>query len=618
MNIKSLLTSCSNTAYKLYEIVEPIVKSLVSINVKWRHYQPYTIAKLMRSLLYSNEKYIALNSPTGSGKTLMILTSTLPLIEEGDLKLIISVRTRNQMNVYVRELKRYFKGKKFSVLIAKKDSCPMYGDRLEGIDIDCRICPLRNKVNERVIFNNLIAYDDVQSAIKKTFTTIPPICPYHSMKKALESSEIIIVSYPYIFDKRIREATIASLLEKSILVVDEAHNIDKLPEMMSIIITRGILEQALRQVNKYIKESKSAIEILGKLKEKLVPLMQEAKSEQLEEVKIDDFITDDEMFILEDSMLDIQQSMLLSEELETNWVRRVVEFVKAVHVDKFKVYRGKFEDINYLVAKPIEPKQLLDILTLPQKVVFMSGTLPRREYLEASWGVTVNYIDVEEEYGPVFPHSFKKWILVLDVSSRYTERSHVMVKKYCKLISKIYETTSKHILVVAPSYVELEKLRSGLEYSYPIFVESRKSTLDEVSKFIRHHNKSIILAVSMGKLVEGIEFTDKEGKSLVNTIIFAGLPYPKPDDYLKLRLRLLAKNLNVDYFTALKYYTAISINQAIGRLIRRDGDKALVVLGDKRFKEPIWFKLLGINMKHMFYTTTNNIDIAVKRIWMRL
>ncbi len=617
MELRNSIRQCFSNAMKVYGRLEPILKVLKSINVKWRPYQPYVIARVMTLILYSSSKFISLNSPTGSGKTLMVLASTIPLLNELNAKLIVAIRTRNQMNMYVKELKRFFRDKKFSVLIAKKDSCPMYGDRLEGMDIDCRICPLKNRINEKIILTNLIVYNDVQEAIKKTFTSIPPICPYHSMKKAVEESDVVIVSYPYVFDKRVREATIESLLEKSILVIDEAHNIDKLPDMVSIIITRGILEQAIRQVPKYLKESKAILRILNRVKEKLTPLINEAKSEQLEEVEVsvEDVITDDELLMLEDTVMEIQEQMILNEELETNWLRRVVEFLKAVYYDRYRVYRGLYDSTKYLVAKPVEPKQLLRVLALPRKVIFMSGTLPKKEYVKASWGIDSKYIDVEKDHGPVFPCSIKKWIIVLDVTSRYSERTHSMTVKYSELICKVRELVRGGILVVVPSYVELEKLRNTFPSKYLIFFEGKKTTLEEASRFIREHEDPIVVAVSMGKLVEGIEFTDPEGRSLINIIIFAGLPYPKPDDYLRLRLEMLAKNLNVNYFTALKYYTATSIKQAIGRLIRRDGDKALIILADRRFNERLWLRLLDVESNNLHYATVNSIDRVVRRVW---
>lgn len=55
------------------------------------------------------------------------------------------------------------------------------------------------------------------------------MCPYYFAKSRLGSSDIVILPYQYLLDKRLR-ASLNFELKGSIVVFDEAHNIDKMCE----------------------------------------------------------------------------------------------------------------------------------------------------------------------------------------------------------------------------------------------------------------------------------------------------------------------------------------------------------------------------------------------------
>jgi len=581
-------------------------------SIVWRRYQKPVVDRVYEDLV--NNRIVLLDSPTGSGKTLMILYAGLKYALREGLKLIISVRTRSQMDMYLKELKRWFKDVIPTFLIAKKDACPLYSGRngIESIDIDCQKCPLRDSISTSRVIRALSEADDVLLAVFKLNSSTPPICTYHSLRQLINEAHVIVVSYPYIFDPSVREPTIADILNDSVLVIDEAHNIDKIPDMYEKKITHGIIEQAIRQAEKRVSDSikKNVVKLLKNIRDSIVDIIDGACREWYEEVRLPLRLDRDELELLGEAASDVAQHIMLEYVVEANWVKRVYEFLYHVMLPGFHVYRSVQGNVKLLVVKPLDPSILTSVLSIPKRLILMSGTLPDVEYIRSSWGISgdYDYIDVELEYGPVFPNSRRFWVIIWDVTSKWNYRGEEMWSKYAKLIEKAHKLSRKNVLVITTSYVEARNIISRISGNIPLFVEERDTILAEAVEFARK-DRGVIVAVASGKLSEGVEFVDENGHSLVDIVVIAGIPFPQPDDCTRKRVSILAEKLEVSYYDALMRMTSITIRQAIGRSIRKDGDNVIIVLADKRYRDRRWLKLLKIRFREMIYST---IDLFEK------
>ncbi len=581
------------------------------MSIEWRHYQKPVVERVIHDL--ETGKKVFLDSPTGSGKTLMILYATLTVAKRHGLKVVASVRTRTQMNMYLYTLKKWFKDKSFTVLIAKKDSCPLHAGKygIESTDIDCTRCPLRNRISVQRIRTELLKSNDVMEAIARLNNSIPPICTYYSLRAAIDYSDVIIVSYPYVFDPSVREPTIADILPDSILIVDEAHNIDRIPDMYEKKITRGILEQALNQVKKYVNETMkdTILEILEKTKDRVLEVLEAAESDRLEKVNLELDLDEDSLELLGEAASEIAYRLSLEDIVEANWVKRVYDFLVHYCCPGFHMYRYLSPYGKVIVVKPIEPGLLASIVNTAWNAILMSGTLPDAEYIKSSWSIEgeYDYIDVEKEYGPVFPSSRRMWIIVWDVTSKWEKRSPEMTYRYSLIVRRVYEHSRKNVLVIATSYNEANLLSKYLT-NLPLFIEKRDSVLEDARRYVLENKHSIVLAVASGKLSEGVELVDENGSSLIDSVVIAGIPYPQPDDYVREHVSLLARKMGVSYFQALMMIAAITVRQSIGRAIRKDGDHAVFVLADKRYRDRKWLELLRVDRRGLYYATTNTLD----------
>ncbi|KAK9379693.1 uncharacterized protein V2V93DRAFT_373356 [Kockiozyma suomiensis] len=114
-------------------------------------------------------------------------------------------------------------------------------------------------------------------------------CPYFTVRRMMSLCNIVIYSFHYLLDPKIAERVSKELSKDSIIIFDEAHNIDNVCiESLSIDLTEGTLQKALRGVNdlgKQIDEMKASdSEKLQDEYQRLVEGLREADQAREEDV----------------------------------------------------------------------------------------------------------------------------------------------------------------------------------------------------------------------------------------------------------------------------------------------------------------------------------------------
>lgn len=76
-------------------------------------------------------------------------------------------------------------------------------------------------------------------------------CPYFTVRRMIPFCNIIIYSYHYLLDPKIADRVSRELSKDSIIIFDEAHNIDNVCiESLSLDLTEDVLKRATRGANK--------------------------------------------------------------------------------------------------------------------------------------------------------------------------------------------------------------------------------------------------------------------------------------------------------------------------------------------------------------------------------
>ncbi|PZC79394.1 hypothetical protein B5X24_HaOG216389 [Helicoverpa armigera] len=247
-------------------------------------FEPYEVQKdYMQRVIESlqNNTNALLESPTGTGKTLSLLCSSLAwlLVKKAQLqmnaqvgnfsehstfsgalkdtlksgagkskdsaswgmpKIIYSSRTHSQLTQAMQELKRSsYKHVKATVLGSRDQMCihPEVSKETNNMNkvhmcqlkVKSRTCHFYNNVESKkedraVRGDEILDIEDLVTVGKKL-----KCCPYYLSKELKQDADIIFMPYNYILDPKSRKANGVELLN-NIIILDEAHNVEKMCE----------------------------------------------------------------------------------------------------------------------------------------------------------------------------------------------------------------------------------------------------------------------------------------------------------------------------------------------------------------------------------------------------
>ena len=216
------------------------------------------IASLIKSL--DTRGNGLLQSPTGTGKTLSLLTGALAFLhskrESGEFtktSIIYCSRTHSQVKQLVRELKKTCYHPKVCVLGSRDQLC--VNDQLGGLsgsekNLECRkLCHGGNCVyNENfrekkkhimsANENEILDIEEIAAIGKKK-----EFCSYYFSRTMAHRADIIFAPYNYITNTQFR-SILADEIKDSIMIFDEAHNLDHFAEEgSSFTLSTDNLEQ---------------------------------------------------------------------------------------------------------------------------------------------------------------------------------------------------------------------------------------------------------------------------------------------------------------------------------------------------------------------------------------
>ncbi|XP_026329662.1 regulator of telomere elongation helicase 1 homolog [Hyposmocoma kahamanoa] len=251
-------------------------------------------------------------------------------------------------------------------------------------------------------------------------------------------------------------------------------------------------------------------------------------------------------------------------------------------------------------------KQLLDQNV--RSIILTSGTLAPLKPLISELGIPIGVL-LEN------PHIVKENQICVKIigqgpdstqlNSNYQNRDN---PKYISSLGRTILSFSRVVpdglLVFFPSYPIMNKCQemwqaegiwSSINSIKQIFVEPQRK--DTFSTIINDYYAKIkdpttkgacFLAVCRGKVSEGLDFADMNGRA----VIITGLPFPPMMDPRIILKKKYLEELRVkdkDYLSGSEWYSleaTRAVNQAMGRVIRHKNDYGAILLCDSRFNNP--------------------------------
>ena len=671
-------------------------------------FEPYPVQieymrSVIRTLNASQEHaHAALESPTGTGKTLSLLCSvcawllwsrkkertTENLSSFSTCKIIYTTRTHSQVSQVMREFRRcgYEKELQSCVLGSREQLCVHSSIReLKGHTLRAA-CANARAVRSCRFSNHTPSTPspsqgrvmDMEDLCREGLST--PYCPYfYTREKVLPTADIIFCPYNYALDPSVMTQDLQ--LKGNILIIDEAHNLP------SVCLSTTSIEIATTDIAVAMGDTSKAIECLEQssttpedssdlppgdesrtedvmqelivLRTLLYNLQNELEALPLELHKDTNsyvYLKSGEHVYSFLSKLSITFStaQLFLEQVEHTMelaisgkekkgllgscqgLQTVLDFIKVIFPrlkdrtsqDVENNFKRSYNMVVQAVSGVAGTKRLLSLWcqdcsmcmqqvhTKTRNLLITSGTLTPIDSYTNELGIPFHTI----LQGPHFISSSQICASICNVSGcgtrlngNYQNRSNAdyqmgigtCIVNLCRIIPD-------GILVFFPSYSFMQQLLeswqsrnceiwSTLAKHKHVFVEPRTTTetRNVVQKFQLTIDNSIadvktkgavLFAVCRGKISEGVDFSDRHGRS----VIIIGIPYASRNDLnIFLRREYLDKcsrdrtNNSTNFLTGEVWYrqeALRAVNQAMGRVIRHKDDYGSIILLDERFK----------------------------------
>ncbi|MGB9785864.1 MAG: ATP-dependent DNA helicase [Infirmifilum sp.] len=568
------------------------------------------VAKIISEQI--KRKSIVLEAPTGFGKTPVVIHALLPFLEKGG-RIVWAVRTGSETDRPVEEFK-VFREKAGVRLVAlglrgKKDMCLLakrFGENLDYSEVsyicsrEKSRCPYYKKLREGVDLQLLIdkgalTYSEIYSSASAI-----GVCPYFLQRELLRVADVISLSYNYVVDESLSWSVKGVFpFKESILVVDEAHNLQNL-NLGGDTITEGTMERAYREAEE-AKDEEVAEFIEAVHREVLT------RYGKLEEEESDIFSPE--------SLLPGNYERMLVRALELGERIREKRFKEGKRPQSSLYHFSTFfetalklqgvEGIAHIVEK-LNGRIYLNIWDMRageilssvwksfKRVIFMSGTLAPVEAFAETIGLRDYYvITVPSPYDETNASVY----LVKDLTTRGEELSIEMADKYVKAIVKTLSRIKRNTAVFTASYrVQSRLVQAGLldkaeSLGYEVFQERRDMTGVEASEMLRRFKalantgNGLLVAPMGGRFAEGADYPGEE----LMCVFLVGIPFERPTTKTKLYIEYYQKLYGEEKgrFYAYVYPAIRKASQALGRALRGPRDQAVLILGDYRYQNYI-------------------------------
>lgn len=556
-------------------------------------------------------------APTGIGKTMSTIYSTLNPLVKNDLDKIFYLCPKNSgftNSLNALEILNESGYRFVSVeLQSKEKMCPFKLDR----SCNPEQCPLADEFyyREKDALKEIFLNEDLITSQKvKNYALKHNICPFEFNLDCLLYADYIICDLNYVFHpisalKRFFENPDKQY--KMSALIDESHNfLSRARDMYSCEIDYEQFKN-LKKASKDFdsKELKSIINSINrdfKLFKKMEPIDEDI------EIEVEQFEPNfiEKLAKLKKEMMEYKKIHPYLDEIPfRQFMINANTFLKIFEKlnETFSLLVSRKEENIIFSIKSIDPSKFIkEKLMQFENAVFFSATLKPFDFYEYSIMGSGSYPSMELE-SPFNPNNLK--LMVNDsISVKYKDRA-ITIPNVVSQIKSVIDSKIGNYIVFVPSFEYLNLLKEHFSDDERFIFQEKSMKRSEIDNFldsfvIDPSTTHVGICVLGGSFSEGIDLI---GTRLIGTIVIGvGLPQMNKDnDRIK------------DYYTKIGLngfefaYTNPGINkvmQAIGRVIRTEEDKGVVLLIDSRMRWPKYKNTILHNKNYVIVKTNYDIE----------
>lgn len=587
---------------------EELQKEIYFPYSKMRDVQGSMISDVYNAI--SSKKHVIMHAPTGIGKTVSALAPALPLAIKNNLTIFFLTSRQTQHRIVVDTLRQIKQNFGIEVecadIIGKKWMCLQNGvhDMANGSfheyckslreESNCEFYINTRKLTSQPTVGALQAVEElkitgpchvheyVEQAKKKA------MCPYELATLAAGNAKVIIADYYYIFNSGIRDSFLLKIkkeLQKSILIVDEAHN---LPMRIRELLTQRTSSLAIDNAKKEARRLgyEETIENLEIVENALFEIGKDIQMEgtvsrsdffdAISRSKSYDDVLAELSFIGEDIRDKQRKSFVLGiAKFLESWLGPDIGFGRILTKETDKKLKVS------LAYRCLDPSiAAREVIEKSHSTILMSGTLiPTSMYRDM-----LGFTDViEKEYKSPFPKKNRLNLIIPKTTTKFAERSSRQYAEIAKICGELIEIVDDKTAIFFPSYDLMRNVMEflGKETKKAVFAEKPSMTKTDKENLLsafKAREGAILLGTSTGSFGEGIDMP-----GVLKAVIVVGLPLNKPD----VEARLLIEYYDDKFGKGVEYgYVLPAITKCLqnaGRCIRSEADKGAIIFLDERY-----------------------------------
>ena len=587
-------------------------------------------ADFMRDIEHALEhrQNLLAHAPTGLGKTASVLSVAIPFAIEHNLTIFFLTNRHTQHQIALDTLqgirKKYDQSIIVADLIGKKWMCLQDGVgelyNQEFIEYckavrESETCTFysklyKNNSSEMSVPAHKMWAEVIKRAALgvgeiKTIASAHGICPYYFSSELAKKAQVVVADYSTVFYAPVQQSFFSRAgkeLEKSIIIVDEGHNLaERIRASSSTKLSDAVIRFAIKEALDFgFSRAAQGLRFVQDTLEKLAVVF----GERL--VSREDFMTalsahgDYDLFV--DDFEAIGNKV--REEKKRSFVGSVGEFLH--------LWKGEEKSFLRYVEKRSTSSGVRTTLYFTcldaaafsaplfekaYSTIIMSGTLIPTSMFGDVLGVSRR---AEKIYPSPFPPENRLALVVPETSTKYQLRSDVMFKRIAAICADIVRLVPGNSAIFFPSYELKTNIVRFLiqQVDRTIFDESAAMGSEEKTRLLEAFKSSkdkgaVLCAVASANFSEGVDLPG----DLLKAVVVVGLPLARPD----VRTRALIQYYDAQFGKGWDYgYTFPALTkclQAAGRCIRSETDKGVIIFLDQRFAWPRYYHSLPPDWK---------------------
>ncbi len=559
------------------------------------------------------QRSLMVEAPTGSGKTVSTLFPAIKAIGEDlcDQVVYLSAKRSGQQQA-VATIELMPADLAYVVIQAKARSCPCYSDDSE-IDSEgrCRRCV--------GFFDRLPAAREALFGLRRLDTArlqataaAHRLCPFELGLQMMPWVDIIVCDFNYVFDPLVQLGYFKNDQRRRVLLIDELHNlVDRARGMYSASLVRTQIRQAANADN-----NPSISRALGSLQRALDRELRDQQTDEAIAAAAPERLMQACRRFIEKLGADIFANRQVSgEALETSRAalrfRTVGQLFSRHHrALGYRPVAGR--ELKLLCLNAHE--YLRDCYPLFTAVCGFSATLSPPDYFREALGFDENCRKLRLE--PVFPAQHLGVYIGDYVDTRYRERDRY-VDAIADTIARCYRARPGNYLVFFSAYAFLQRVQERFAMRHPgidCIVQRRDDDETAQQQFVAQffeHSPRLGFAILGGRFAEGIDY---RGDALIGAIIVGvGLPQAGTEQQL---IRQDFDSIGLDGFDyAFRYPGLTRVMQSAGRVIRDEQDRGVIVLLDKRFRQPGYARHLPPHWHAVICNRAESLEQSLAEFW---